>query len=472
MKTIEALLASYLDLARHLDPLRFKDGAPPAIAHRLGRFDSVSLRAQVTALRSISNALEDLEDIAARDDEVDRTMLLDTIRGDTVRLESVLDAPASNPALPLLHLGEALDELMGEDFDAASEAALRERIAALPGFLESLRDDVRPAPSLALEESRALAGRFDEAVLEMASERLDEATVQPAMVAIAEHRRWLQDGVPGGGGYAIDPDRLEALLQTLLSEPLGIKGTLRLLEFRRAGVERSLSHAAEELGRDDAIGAAQELLDDAQPAADVCDDYWDDEWQRTGDAMRALGLPIVDGDPPPIPDEAQDGWSMTAYAVRDHAIRMMRRAMQSHPDPVRRYLHTPGWFEGWGRTVAALLRQTDVFDNPERRLMMSFLALRESVTAEADLMLRAGLASPDELVPLFEETGGVDDSGARDLLGAIATEPLRVLAAALAHEAWQAWYAEEGGEPVPFIQKAMETGGLAVRLARWSHQPE
>ena len=47
-------------------------------------------------------------------------------------------------------------------------------------------------------------------------------------------------------------------------------------------------------------------------------------------------------------------------------------------------------------------------------------------------------------------------------------DPLHALAAALSHEAWQSWYAEVGGEPVPFLLKALNAGGLAVRLARWA----
>ena len=45
---------------------------------------------------------------------------------------------------------------------------------------------------------------------------------------------------------------------------------------------------------------------------------------------------------------------------------------------------------------------------------------------------------------------------------------LEALAAALAHEAWQSWYADDGGDPVAFIRRALAGGGLAVRLARWA----
>ena len=468
MRAIEALLASYLDVARHLDPLRYPDESPPEIAHRLGRFDAASQKAHVVALRSIANALEDLEEVDALDHEVDRTMLINTIRADIVRLDGMVASETSNPALPLLHLSDALDSLMGEDFDAECEAALRERIAAFPGFLAELREDQRPAPELILDAAQVEAGMFDETTLDMASERLDDATVQPALVAIAEHRLWLGRPERLGGPYGFGEEKVEARIATLVSEPLGAKGTLRLLELRRAGVERSLSSGADELGMSDPIACAQQLLEEAQPSPDVYYDYWSDEWRRVGDAMRELGLPVSEAEPPEPPTDAEDGWSMAALAVRDHAARMMQTAKAANPRAVRRLLRGPGLLDGWGRTVAALLRGTDVFGLPERRVMMSFLALRESAAAEADLLLHARAAEPDELMVRTQKLAGLNGDDARGLLSDIAAEPLHALAAALSHEAWQSWYAEVGGEPVPFLLKAMQGGGLAVPQARWA----
>ncbi len=180
----------------------------------------------------------------------------------------------------------------------------------------------------------------------------------------------------------------------------------------------------------------------------------------------ACRLPTVM--PPEPPLDAEDGWSMAAYAVRDHAERMMEVAKAANPRAVRRLLRGPGLLDGWGRTVAALLRNTDVFGLPERRVMMSYVALRESAAAEADLLLHARAAQPDELMERTRQVAGVSEPESRGMITEIAAEPLHALAAALSHEAWQSWYAEVGGEPVPFLLKAMEGGGLAVPLARWA----
>ena len=320
------------------------------------------MRAHVVALKSIANALEDLEDVDALDQEVDRTMLIDSIRADIARLEQMLSSETSNPALPLVHLSDALTALLGEDFDAEGEAALRERIAAFPGFLAALREDARPAPPLILDAARAEADAFDAGPLDMAAERLDDATVQPALVAIAEHRAWLaRPEHERCSRYGFGEERLEAQHRIARrSEPLGAKGTLRLLELRRAGVERSLSSAVEELGMSDPISCAQQLMEEAQPSPDVYFDFWQDEWTRVGTARCANSVSrLPDAD---APDRAggtsRTGWSMLRrYAVRDHAERMMQVAKVANPRAVRRLLRGPGLLDGWGRTVAAFAAQ-------------------------------------------------------------------------------------------------------------------
>ena len=78
--------------------------------------------------------------------------------------------------------------------------------------------------------------------------------------------------------------------------------------------------------------------------------------------------------------------------------------------------------------------------------MMSFLALRESAAAEADLLLHARTAQPDELMVRTQKIAGVTGDDSLSMISDIAAEPLHALAAGLSHEAWQSWYAEVGGE--------------------------
>ncbi len=467
MTALDGLLASYLDLARHLDPLRHPFEAPSSLQHALGRFDAPWLRAQVVALRAIANAVEDLDEVEVLEDEVDRTMLIDMIRADALRLEASVGGELVDPVAPLGHAVAALDMLMEERFTGNEEAALRDRVAALPELLAALCNDSRAVPEhlvgLAQLELAALAEAVDEA-----SERLDDAAVQPALAAIGDCRQWLDDPTRRAATAGLSEAALDGILSTLVSEPVGHRGTLRLLELRRAGVERSLAGAAEELGSDDGLSVVRALREE-RVSRDDADAAWHAEWQRVGDELGALGLPVVQLDPTgAAPVGIDDAWSFTAIAVRAHAAYLFDAARANQPRAVRRLLVAPGLVAGWGRTVAALLRPTSVFGTPERRLMMSHRALIECAAAEADLLLHGGHADVAALEARVQLSAGLTaDEARRVVLGASAS-PFEALAAALAHEGWQAWYAEDGGDPVVFLLRALEQGGLAVPLARWA----
>lgn len=471
MTPLDELLASYLDIARHLDPLAFPDDAPAEAHHRLGRLDRPSLIGYAAALRSVALAIEALEEVEAKDDEIDRTMLINTVRAEAARLEAAARGEVADPVTPLRQLTEALDEhLENEDFDAESEAALRDRVLAVPEFLGALREDDRPAPELLLTAAMIEGDGIDSA-LDEASERLDDVVVvRPALDALTEHLEWLRQPERLGDLIGMGEEAVTEQLKTLSSVPVGVKGALRILELRRAGVERSLARAAAELNAPDGLVLANGLRRETEVAGDIAEDYWADEWRRVGQELRELGLPAIDEEPPEQAFGAEDAWSMAAFAVRDHAARMLDLARANSPRAVRRVLVAPGLPEGWGRTVAALLRGTDVFGLPERRLMMSFHALLEAVAAEVDLQLQARLASPEALLAHVQAVVGVDEGDARALVHEVATTPLLAVATALAHEAWQEWYAEEGGEAVAFIQRALGGAGLAVPLARWASQ--
>src|SRR5690606_29733120 len=103
------------------------------------------------------------------------------------------------------------------------------------------------------------------------------------------------DGCAGIGEEAV-----EVRLRHLANDPVGVRGTLRLLELRRHGIERSLAAAAQELGYDDDWRAALDALPELAEL-DALDrlDAWDEEWRRVGAALEELGLPTFDGPPPP-----------------------------------------------------------------------------------------------------------------------------------------------------------------------------
>lgn len=467
MSALDPLLASYLDLARHLDPLRHPHEAPAEVHSRLGRFDVPWLAAQAVSLKAIANAIEDLEEVQELADEVDRTMLINTVRLEALRLTQSSTGALADHGVPIRHAIAALDALLGEDFTATHEAALRSRLAELPGFFAALREDQRPGPRFLVDAAmRALSDLAER--LDAASERLDEAAVLPAREALLQHHEWLAAPARLGGKVGLGEEAVDAQLQLLGNEPVGAKGTFRILELRRTGVERSLAHAAQELGYDDDWRSALDALPEIAEL-DPLDrlDAWEEEWERSGIEFAALGLPIFDAPAPPAP-MVNDRATLGAWAVRARGAVLLEAGRAASPRGVRRLLVAQGLRRGWSRTVAALLRETAVLGTPERRLASAELALRDAVAAECDLLLQTGCVTPDEAVLRVANQTGLGEDEARDLVASIAEAPFDALASALAHEGWQGWFAEMGGDPAAFLRMAAGSGGLAVSLARWS----
>jgi hypothetical protein len=248
----------------------------------------------------------------------------------------------------------------------------------------------------------------------------------------------------------------------------GLKGTARILELRRTGVERSLATAAEELGFGDDWRRALEALPEIAEL-DPLDlvDGWEEEWRRVGAECAALGLETFAQGIPPAPMVA-DRATLAAWAVRARAAALFETGRSGQRRAVRRLLVAPGLRRGWQRTVAAMLREMPVLGTPERRLASAALALRDAVAAEADLALQSRRVPPEALIGWIAEAAALEAHAAREVVVQLTGDPLDAVAAALSHEGWHGWHAEDGGEPAAFLERAARSGGLAVALARWA----
>ena len=92
--TVDDLCRSYLDLKYHFDPSAASSAGLVSEDGRLGRFDLESTREHISALRSISGAIEEL-DTDDRESEIDRTGLLGEIRSTIYRLEHEQPQPGA-----------------------------------------------------------------------------------------------------------------------------------------------------------------------------------------------------------------------------------------------------------------------------------------------------------------------------------------------------------------------------------------
>ncbi len=178
MSDLESLVASYLDLPH--------DGADePSFVPGVEEQAEAWAKAQLAALRSIAHAAEDLE-LDALADEIDRTMLLDTIRLDMHRLRHAQESP------------DVLDEA------EAWLAALGDRPLGLRGTLRQLtarREEV--AQQVAAVAALLGASAGIEAVQMLRDETRDDGWVvadgwQEEWQRTAEHLRVLGFPVVAG----------------------------------------------------------------------------------------------------------------------------------------------------------------------------------------------------------------------------------------------------------------------------------
>jgi len=139
--TFHEIEKAYFDLRWHLDPVAATQAGVKAYDDRYGRYSPPALAPHLAALKSLAGALEE---VAAdeREDEIDRTALLNEIRVVLHRFEG--ERPqAKSPAFWLNHLLGGLHFLLGRG-DRSDE----ERARALVGRLEDvprLLDDARVA---------------------------------------------------------------------------------------------------------------------------------------------------------------------------------------------------------------------------------------------------------------------------------------------------------------------------------------
>src|SRR6266513_3287994 len=113
---------SYFDLRWHVDPVGATQAGVKTYDDRYGRFSPSALAPHLAALKSIASSLEETT-AAERDDEIDRTALLNEIRVTLRRFER--ERPqAKNPGFWLSHLLGGLHFLLGRRDRTPEERAV------------------------------------------------------------------------------------------------------------------------------------------------------------------------------------------------------------------------------------------------------------------------------------------------------------------------------------------------------------
>jgi hypothetical protein len=142
----------YLDLRWRLDPVEATFAGLHELSGEFARYDALSVREQLAALRSYTSALEEAE-ADTLDEEIDRTAALHDARHWILLFER--ERPfAFNPAFHLSHALNGLHLLLarGSQDPARRAVELLQRLRALPDFLiraiDALTEPARPLIAL------------------------------------------------------------------------------------------------------------------------------------------------------------------------------------------------------------------------------------------------------------------------------------------------------------------------------------
>ena len=169
MSAVDDLCRSYLDLKYHFDPAAGSSAGLISADSRVGRFDVETTRAHLSALRSVSAAIEEL-DPADLQSEIDRTALLGEIRSTIYRFEH--ERPnVRNPGFWLAHLFQGLYSLLtrSEPEPAARVAAVVARLEDTPAFVEAARETIDEPPSVFVDTALAMLGGGGELIAQVVS---------------------------------------------------------------------------------------------------------------------------------------------------------------------------------------------------------------------------------------------------------------------------------------------------------------
>ena len=256
--SFEKMIEGYLDLRWAMNPVEATYHGRHERDGEYARWDALSVKEHLAALRSYEHALEEVEP-AELEDEIDRTAALQAVRHEIL----VLDRERPFERNPGFHLSHALNGiyllLARTPHDAGHRArALQARLDAMPAFLKRAAKSLSRPDAAFVEMARAMipGGRA------LVGKALDDPGVDLSSldpVRLAEARRGAMDALAefgdalvvmaekAGSTFAIGRDLFDRKLQTwhLLKE--NADQLYRYGEKLRAEATAELERRAKEL---------------------------------------------------------------------------------------------------------------------------------------------------------------------------------------------------------------------------------
>ncbi len=514
---LDALARSALELKWHLDPVDATAAGVTAHDGRYGRFSAEEIRPHLAALRSMSGALEQI-DVAALEEEIDRTALLDDLRMTLVRYERE-QPQATNPEFYLTHLLGGLHYLLvRQDYTPdARVGALASRLADVPALLDDAREAlVRPVPLFAGTAARVLdGGRALVAEL---------AALYPVLAPAAQDARIALDAFDtdldqwreaGEGTFAIGEDafnfRLHHQHALRATAPELWRYGLTLVEE----VETELAQQAEALGGRSWQQVADRLRQDHPATTDLVGAYAREmarardfveqhdlaalpdeplEVVRTPSFMRPL-IPRAAYQPPGPYARDRVGWFYVTVPdqepgahdrlLRDHCIHEIAATAlhegypghhlqvlrgQASRSEVRRNLLSPVTVEGWALYCEEMMGEEGFYQTKEQRFFQRVHLLFRAVRILLDVGLHTRGTTFGEAVDMLVQRIHLEPEHADAEVRRYCGEAAYALSYAVGRRellALRAAYVDGGRSLRDFHEAVLAYGGLPVWLIRW-----
>ncbi len=460
MASVDDLCRSYLDLKYHFDPAAASSAGLVSHDARLGRFDTVTVREHLSALRAVAGAVEELEsdDLQA---EIDRTALLGEIRSAAFRLE--YERPhVRNPGFWLSHVFQGLYTILSRRNGSAGAAGERasaalERLRAVPAFLDAARDTLDEPPSVFVDTALGMLGGGGELVVQLVSalgaeepERLADLqdAAGKALEALKRFGTALRGEIEPASdphAFAIGEDQFSRRLHHEHALTAGAPELWRYGLHLQEETEAELAALAARMGRRTWRELVEDLKDDS-PEPDALLPAYRAELDRAlafvverdlvsiprdpvdlvaTPAFLVALVPFAAYEPPPIflaeqtgrfyvtqPDPAA-GEEVRARQRRGHC-RHAIPAMVAHEaypghhlqlataqglaSEVRRHIWTPVMVEGWALYCEQLMDETGYYADDEARLFRLVNLLWRAIRIVLDVGLHTRGMSPVEAV--------------------------------------------------------------------------
>jgi uncharacterized protein DUF885 len=459
---VDDLCRSYLDLKYHFDPAAASAAGLVSEDSRLGSFDTETTREHLSALQSVSGALEELdpEDLQS---EIDRTALLGEIRS-TIHRFTYERPHVRNPGLWLSHLFQGLYSLLTRSEPAvpARAPAVVARLEATPGFVAAARATVDEPPSVFVDLALGMLGGGGELIAQVVTvfgeaapylaDQLKKAG-EDALKALLGFGAALRDDIepdPDPHAFAVGEEQFSRRLHHEHALSAGPPELWRYGLHLQDEVTQQIVALAERVDRRPWRELVDELREDTPeperllPAyrAEVeraCHFVVQHELVTVPEggvdvvgtpAYLANLVPFAAYEPPPIYLRQRTG---RFYVTRPdptlppHAFAQQRRGHSTHAIPVmvahevypghhlqllamedlgsevRRHVWSPGMVEGWALYCEQLMDEAGYYRTDEMRLFQLVNLLWRAIRVVVDVGLHTRGMTPQEAVDYLVE---------------------------------------------------------------------